>query len=97
MPGGDFKNMDPKLTPPPRAELNRSMEAVIHHFKLVTQGYTVPAGEATSGRVARAASLAVYVGLRRRHLAVSLPRARPVVREPSVAAPMVVRAASSRT
>jgi NADH-quinone oxidoreductase subunit D len=45
MPGGDYKNMDPKLTPPPRAELNRSMEAVIHHFKLVTQGYTVPAGE----------------------------------------------------
>lgn len=46
MPGGDFKNMDAKLTPPPRAELNRSMEAVIHHFKLVTQGYTVPPGEA---------------------------------------------------
>jgi NADH-quinone oxidoreductase subunit D len=46
MPAGDFKNMDPKLTPPPRTELNRSMEAVIHHFKLVTQGYTVPKGEA---------------------------------------------------
>jgi NADH-quinone oxidoreductase subunit D len=46
MPSGDFKNMDPKLTPPPRTELNRSMEAVIHHFKLVTQGFTVPAGEA---------------------------------------------------
>ena len=45
MPGGDFKNMDPKLTPPPRSELNRSMEAVIHHFKLMTQGYTVPPGE----------------------------------------------------
>jgi NADH-quinone oxidoreductase subunit D len=45
MPGGDHKNMDPKLTVPPRGELNRSMEAVIHHFKLVTQGYTVPAGE----------------------------------------------------
>jgi NADH-quinone oxidoreductase subunit D len=45
MPSGDFKNMDPKITPPPRSELNRSMEAVIHHFKLVTQGYTVPAGE----------------------------------------------------
>jgi NADH-quinone oxidoreductase subunit D len=45
MPDGDFKNMDPKLTPPPRSELNRSMEAVIHHFKLVTQGYTVPEGE----------------------------------------------------
>jgi NADH-quinone oxidoreductase subunit D len=46
MPAGDFKSMDPKVMPPPRAELNRSMEAVIHHFKLVTQGYTVPPGEA---------------------------------------------------
>jgi NADH-quinone oxidoreductase subunit D len=46
MPGGDFKNMDPKIQPPPRPELNKSMEAVIHHFKLVTQGYTVPEGEA---------------------------------------------------
>jgi NADH-quinone oxidoreductase subunit D len=46
MPDGDFKNMDPKLTVPPRTELARSMEAVIHHFKLVTQGYTVPPGEA---------------------------------------------------
>jgi len=45
MPTGDYKNMDPKITPPPRAELTRSMEAVIHHFKLVTQGYPVPAGE----------------------------------------------------
>jgi NADH-quinone oxidoreductase subunit D len=46
MPGGEFKNMDPKIQPPPRSELNRSMEAVIHHFKLVTQGYSVPEGEA---------------------------------------------------
>jgi NADH-quinone oxidoreductase subunit D len=46
MPDGDHKNMDPKLTPPPRSEMNRSMEAVIHHFKLVTQGYVVPEGEA---------------------------------------------------
>ena len=45
MPAGDFRNMDPKLTPPPRPEMNRSMEAVIHHFKLMTQGYTVPPGE----------------------------------------------------
>ncbi len=45
MPGGDYKNMDPKITPPPRAELTRSMEAVIHHFKLVTQGYAVPPGD----------------------------------------------------
>lgn len=45
LPAGHFKNMDPKITPPPRKELTRSMEAVIHHFKLVTQGYTVPPGE----------------------------------------------------
>ncbi|MDQ4145324.1 MAG: NADH dehydrogenase (quinone) subunit D, partial [Actinomycetota bacterium] len=45
MPEGDFRNMDPKITPPPRSELNRSMEAVIHHYKLVTQGFTVPEGE----------------------------------------------------
>ncbi len=45
MPEGDYKNMDPKITHPPRDELVRSMEAVIHHFKLSTQGYTVPAGE----------------------------------------------------
>jgi NADH-quinone oxidoreductase subunit D len=46
MPSGDFKNMDPKVMPPARTELNRSMEAVIHHFKLMTQGYTVPPGMA---------------------------------------------------
>jgi len=42
---GPHRNMDPKITPPPRKELVSSMEAVIHHFKLVTQGYKVPAGE----------------------------------------------------
>lgn len=46
MPSGDYKNMDPKITHPPRAEMEHSMEAVIHHFKLSTQGYTVPPGEA---------------------------------------------------
>ena len=46
MPGGEFKNMDPKVTHPPRQEMDRSMEAVIHHFKLSTQGYTVPTGDA---------------------------------------------------
>ena len=45
MPEGDYRNPDPKITPPPRRQLTTSMEAVIHHFKLVTQGYTVPAGE----------------------------------------------------
>jgi NADH-quinone oxidoreductase subunit D len=60
MPSGDFKNMDAKLTPPPRAELNRSMEAVIHHFKLVTQGYTVPAGEVYAAVESPRGELGVY-------------------------------------
>jgi NADH-quinone oxidoreductase subunit D len=60
MPEGDFKNMDPKLTPPPRAELNRSMEAVIHHFKLQTQGYTVPAGETYAAVESPRGELGVY-------------------------------------
>ncbi|MEO7803087.1 MAG: NADH dehydrogenase (quinone) subunit D [Actinomycetota bacterium] len=45
MPDGDFRDNDPKITPPPRKELTTSMEAVIHHFKLVTKGYQVPAGD----------------------------------------------------
>jgi NADH-quinone oxidoreductase subunit D len=61
MPGGDFKNLDPKLTPPPRTELNRSMEAVIHHFKLVTQGYTVPPGESYVAVESPRGELGAYV------------------------------------
>ncbi|GMR08297.1 MAG: NADH-quinone oxidoreductase subunit D [Gammaproteobacteria bacterium] len=37
---------DHKITPPPRAEMKGDMEALIHHFKLFTEGYCVPAGEA---------------------------------------------------
>jgi NADH-quinone oxidoreductase subunit D len=61
MPGGDFKNMDPKITPPPRSELNRSMEAVIHHYKLVTQGYTVPPGETYTAVESPRGELGCYV------------------------------------
>ena len=61
MPPGDHKNMDPKLTPPTRTELNRSMEAVIHHFKLMTQGYTVPAGESYRAVESPRGELGCYV------------------------------------
>jgi NADH-quinone oxidoreductase subunit D len=37
---------DAKVAPPPRAEMKESMEALIHHFKLFTEGYSIPAGEA---------------------------------------------------
>ena len=45
MPEGPIKSNDYKVSPPPRAEMKRSMEALIHHFKLFTEGYHVPAGE----------------------------------------------------
>ncbi|HTY70122.1 MAG TPA: NADH-quinone oxidoreductase subunit D [Alphaproteobacteria bacterium] len=45
MPGGPVRVNDRKVAPPPRAEMKRSMEALIHHFKLYTEGYHVPPGE----------------------------------------------------
>jgi NADH-quinone oxidoreductase subunit D len=45
MPKGPVRTDDKKITPPPRAEMKRSMEALIHHFKLYTEGVHVPEGE----------------------------------------------------
>jgi len=45
MPPGPVGTADRKVFPPPRAEMKTSMEALIHHFKLYTEGYHVPAGE----------------------------------------------------
>ncbi len=45
MPEGPVRTPNHKVTPPPRAEMKRSMEALIHHFKLYTEGIHVPAGE----------------------------------------------------
>jgi NADH-quinone oxidoreductase subunit D len=45
MPKGDYRVGDRKITPPPRARIDESMEALIHHFKLFTEGFKVPAGE----------------------------------------------------
>ncbi|HSR34870.1 MAG TPA: NADH dehydrogenase (quinone) subunit D [Anaerolineae bacterium] len=45
---GLFRDPNPKLTLPPRENLETSMEAVIHHFKLVTEGYSPPVGEVYS-------------------------------------------------
>ena len=44
MKPGPVKVEDNKITPPSRGEMKRSMEALIHHFKLFTEGYHVPAG-----------------------------------------------------
>ena len=46
MPAGDYRTQDKKVTPPPRARIDESMEALIHHFKIFTEGFKVPEGEA---------------------------------------------------
>jgi NADH-quinone oxidoreductase subunit D len=45
MPPGDYRIQDRKVTPPPRARIDESMEALIHHFKIFTEGFKVPEGE----------------------------------------------------
>jgi len=45
MPEGPVASTDRKVVPPKRAEMKSSMEALIHHFKLYTEGFHVPAGE----------------------------------------------------
>ena len=46
LPEGDYRTADRKISPPPREELDNSMESLIHHFKLWTEGYRPPIGEA---------------------------------------------------
>ncbi|HEY2703335.1 MAG TPA: NADH dehydrogenase (quinone) subunit D [Candidatus Dormibacteraeota bacterium] len=45
LPSGPVNTLDRKVSPPPRNELNTSMESLIHHFKLVTEGFSVPRGQ----------------------------------------------------
>lgn len=46
LPKGDYRIQDKKVTPPPRGRIDESMEALIHHFKIFTEGFKVPEGEA---------------------------------------------------
>ena len=46
MPQGDYRIQDKKVTPPPRGRIDESMEALIHHFKIFTEGFKVPEGDA---------------------------------------------------
>jgi NADH-quinone oxidoreductase subunit D len=45
LPGGPWQVRDPKIVAPPKYEISSNMEALIHHFKLYTEGYRPPAGE----------------------------------------------------
>ena len=61
MPGGPATSVDRKVTPPPRGEMKRSMEALIHHFKLYTEGFHVPAGETYTAIEAPKGEFGVYL------------------------------------
>ncbi len=61
MPGGGVMVDDHKVAPPSRDEMKRSMEALIHHFKLYTEGYHVPAGEVYAAVEAPKGEFGVYV------------------------------------
>ena len=61
MPRGPVRTDDRKVTPPPRGEMKHSMEALIHHFKLFTEGFHVPAGETYSVVEAPKGEFGVYL------------------------------------
>ena len=61
LPAGPVKAVDGKVAPPSRAAMKRSMEALIHHFKLYTEGYHVPAGETYTAVEAPKGEFAVYL------------------------------------
>jgi len=61
MPDGPVKSDDKKFTPPSRSEMKDSMEAVIHHFKLYTEGYQVPPGATYTAVEAPKGELGVYL------------------------------------
>ncbi|BEP31830.1 MAG: NADH dehydrogenase (quinone) subunit D [Wolbachia endosymbiont of Drosophila biauraria] len=61
MPEGQIKTEDRKISPPSRAEMKKSMEALIHHFKLYSEGYHVPEGEAYAVVEAPKGEFGVYI------------------------------------
>ncbi len=61
MKPGPIKTQDHKITPPTRAEMKRSMESLIHHFKLFTEGYHVPAGATYTATESPKGEFGVYL------------------------------------
>ena len=61
MPDGPVVHSDHRVSPPNRGEMKRSMEALIHHFKLYTEGVHVPAGETYTAVEAPKGEFGVYV------------------------------------
>lgn len=61
MPDGAVRSNNPKISPPRRADMKTSMEALIHHFKLYTEGYHVEPGETYTAVEAPKGEFGVYV------------------------------------
>ncbi len=61
LPEGDYRIQDKKVTPPPRARIDESMEALIHHFKIFTEGFKVPEGEAYVGLEGPRGEIGCYI------------------------------------
>ena len=64
-PTGDYRIQDKKVTPPPRARIDESMEALIHHFKIFTEGFKVPEGEVYAAVESPRGELGCYIVSRR--------------------------------
>merc|ERR1719186_1507454 len=91
MPEGDIRTDEAKCVPPSRAEMKSSMESLIHHFKLFTQGFTVPAGGHALGVVGPDVTL--------RHLVQTLlndPQALPDLQHSHQVAVVAVAISSNR-
>ena len=61
MPSGDYRIQNKKVTPPPRGRIDESMEALIHHFKIFTEGFKVPEGEAYVGIESPRGEIGCYI------------------------------------
>ena len=61
MPGGPVKSVDGKISPPKKEDLKDSMEALIHHFKLISEGFRVPEGEIYTAVEAPKGEFGVYL------------------------------------
>jgi NADH-quinone oxidoreductase subunit D len=61
LPAGDYRVQNKKVTPPPRGRIDESMEALIHHFKIFTDGFKVPEGEVYTAVESPRGELGCYV------------------------------------
>ncbi len=97
LPEGPYITEDRKYALPPRHELATSMEALIHHFKLVTEGFRVAARRVLLPDRVAARRARLLRALRRLEQAGARAHARPELREPAGAPARCARTSTSRT